>query len=488
MVRADLAAAKRLDGWKSIAGYFNRDRTTVMRWARDRNLPVRRMPGGKQGSVFAFEHELAAWALRQEDLEAAPAGTEPHVPSGAPELAAPVDALEAAATAFPDRGTEPGPASSPAAVTPAGGRRHWLAATAALLILLVVGGAIWSLLPRPDEAAGHAAAVALPRDPAVARDYVAARDAWARRTPQDLRASIRLYESVVRREPGFAPGHAGLAEAWLIMREYDATDEATAYRNARRHAEAAFRINPDLPSAHRALGFIDYWWRNRTPEALTRFRRAIALDGSDAQSHFWYANVLADIGEDAAAQYEYDRARLLSPGSQVIEVEQACSHWLAGRDALALQQLNDLAARAPDDATIFNCLAWVHISRGDIAGYTRALTTKARLRGEPHLLRLSAAMVEAVRRDPATAVRVLVADGRREIASGARQLRETPAFFASAMGDRAEFVQLLTEASDLGETWYSAPLTRRMAARWRNDPEIQELLKRLVPPRRNNPV
>ncbi|MDQ1155904.1 hypothetical protein QE385_000231 [Sphingomonas sp. SORGH_AS 950] len=60
---------KRLDGWKSIAAYFNRDRTTVMRWARERDLPVRRMPGGKQGSVLCFEQELAAWALHQDDDE-----------------------------------------------------------------------------------------------------------------------------------------------------------------------------------------------------------------------------------------------------------------------------------------------------------------------------------------------------------------------------------------------------------------------------------
>jgi len=319
----------------------------------------------------------------------------------------------------------------------------------------------------------------MPGEPAVARAYVAARDHWGRRKPSDLAQAIKLFESVIRREPNFAPAHAGLTEAWLIIREYGNVDEPTAYRQARRHAEDALRLDPNLPSAHRALGFIDYWWNGNTPSALARFQEALSLDERDGQTHFWYANLLADLGDDEAAQREYDKARLLLPGYLTIEVEQACSHWQAGRDEQALKELTALARRAPDDATIHNCLAWAHISRGDIIGFARALSTRAKLRNEPALLRLSASLNAAVQHNPQTAVRVLITESRREIATGARKLRETPAFYASAMGDREDLVQLMTEASDLGERWYSAPVRRRIAQRWRGDREIQQLLMSL---------
>ncbi|MBY0305392.1 MAG: hypothetical protein K2W86_09630 [Sphingomonas sp.] len=52
---------KRLNGWKAIAAFFGRDRTTVARWAKERGLPVHYVPGGKQKSVFAIERELDAW-------------------------------------------------------------------------------------------------------------------------------------------------------------------------------------------------------------------------------------------------------------------------------------------------------------------------------------------------------------------------------------------------------------------------------------------
>lgn len=458
MNSTERSGGKRLDGWKVIAAYFKRDRTTVMRWARDRELPVRRIPGGKQGTVFAFQHELAAWALQHDDLSAAEL----------PSIGAKAATELVAAPRAKDRRIR--------ALWP---RALWMGVSALALILASVVG--WHLAHPPRYADAPKRNIAMPTEPAVARDYVAARDHWARRTPSDLSAAIRLFEGVIRRDPAFAPAHAGLAEAWLLIREYGEIDEPAAYRAARRHAEEALRLDPKLPDAYRALGFIDYWWSSRTASALARFQRAILLDERDALTHFWYANVLADLGRDEDAQQEYDKARLLAPGSRVIEVEQACSDWQAGRDEEALRKLTALSRRAPDDATIYNCLAWVHISRGDIAGYAQALTKRARLRREPQLLRLSDALNKAVQHDPGTAVHVLIADGRREIAAGARQLRETPAFYASAMGDRPSLVQLMTEANDLREEWPSAPLTRRIAQRWQGDKEVERLLAGLTP-------
>ena len=53
----------RLDSWKEIADYLRKDASTVMRWARDRGLPVHRVPGGKRHAVFAYPQEIDAWLL-----------------------------------------------------------------------------------------------------------------------------------------------------------------------------------------------------------------------------------------------------------------------------------------------------------------------------------------------------------------------------------------------------------------------------------------
>jgi hypothetical protein len=51
----------RLDSWKAIAAYLNRDDRTVRRWERERGLPVRRVRGGRGTSVFAYASEIDAW-------------------------------------------------------------------------------------------------------------------------------------------------------------------------------------------------------------------------------------------------------------------------------------------------------------------------------------------------------------------------------------------------------------------------------------------
>ena len=58
---------QRLDGWKAIANYLGRERTTAIRWANERGLPVHRVPGGKTGTVYALHAELDAWLASDKD-------------------------------------------------------------------------------------------------------------------------------------------------------------------------------------------------------------------------------------------------------------------------------------------------------------------------------------------------------------------------------------------------------------------------------------
>lgn len=58
---AEPTAADRLDGWKRIAAYLNRDVRTVRRWEKHQELPVRRLMHDRQATVYAYRSELDAW-------------------------------------------------------------------------------------------------------------------------------------------------------------------------------------------------------------------------------------------------------------------------------------------------------------------------------------------------------------------------------------------------------------------------------------------
>lgn len=52
---------KRLDSWKEIALYLDRDVRTAQRWEKREGLPVHRHFHEKASSVYAFKQEVDAW-------------------------------------------------------------------------------------------------------------------------------------------------------------------------------------------------------------------------------------------------------------------------------------------------------------------------------------------------------------------------------------------------------------------------------------------
>jgi Tol biopolymer transport system component len=82
----------RLDSWKEVAAYLNRDVTTVQRWEKRERMPVHRHLHDRAGSVYAFRAELDAWLhsrilpeLQDNSDTAAPSlVSAPPTPSAAP--------------------------------------------------------------------------------------------------------------------------------------------------------------------------------------------------------------------------------------------------------------------------------------------------------------------------------------------------------------------------------------------------------------------
>jgi len=54
---------RRLDSWKEIADYLGREVRTAIRWEKEKQLPVHRVPGGKRQAVFAFTDEIDNWMV-----------------------------------------------------------------------------------------------------------------------------------------------------------------------------------------------------------------------------------------------------------------------------------------------------------------------------------------------------------------------------------------------------------------------------------------
>jgi len=54
-------ADDRLDGWEAISDYLGWTPRTVIRWEKQKGLPVHRLAGGKRQPVYAYRHEIDEW-------------------------------------------------------------------------------------------------------------------------------------------------------------------------------------------------------------------------------------------------------------------------------------------------------------------------------------------------------------------------------------------------------------------------------------------
>lgn len=316
----------------------------------------------------------------------------------------------------------------------------------------------------------------LPSDPTIGGRLLVAQDLVADRETAGLERAIGLLEGVTAQAPGFAPGHAGLAEALILSREFGGRADADAFRQAREAALAAVRLDPDLASGHRLLGFIAYWRDHDFAQAQRRFVRALALDPNDVLSHFWYGNILSDHGDHGAALAQLERASLLEPGSLPIRTDLAWAQWSAGEDAIAVATLQEIATTHPEFPVAQDCLAVIALVDGDSAGYVRHFTRFANARADARLLSKAAELAHSTR---GQLLDVVYAQALADVADGSRS-RAWPVLVASLQRERGAVVELLQAADRAHEAWGDAALIPRIRAAWKDDPEIAAMIDRRV--------
>jgi TolB-like protein/Tfp pilus assembly protein PilF len=134
--------------------------------------------------------------------------------------------------------------------------------------------------------------------------------------PDRLRADTeraeQLFEKATRLDPNFARAFAALA--WVEDWMYHSFDPAPA-RKAKAHAaaEEAFRLQPDLPEAHLALGFYHYYCERNYQRALEEFAIAKKSLPNSADVYLAIGAIQRRQGKWAESTANMEKAASLSP-------------------------------------------------------------------------------------------------------------------------------------------------------------------------------
>jgi tetratricopeptide (TPR) repeat protein len=386
--------SQRLDSWKEIAAFFDRDERTVRRWEKERNLPVYRVPGGERGGVFAYSDELQEWLKgRAKELNSNESGPILTVGQSAQVSTenAEIKSRTAVELAKNPAGLVPvldlGP--TPAPTRPSSGR-SWGRVVAWLVPMMVAGGLI-VIVQFSGRETRYQHVLAAPHPPnAEAQElYLKGEYHWTKRTPEDLNKAVDYFTQAIVKDPVYAQAYVGLADCYNLLREFSVMPPEEAYPRALAAAEKAVELDDTSPGAHNSLAFATFYWNWDPVTAEREYKRALELDPNFVQGHHWYATFLLATGRFPEALDQIEQARRLDPSSTTIQADKGLILNFSGRTSDAFALLKQLESADSSLATTHTYLANIYLERKDYANYFVQSKISARLRHDQAALAIA---------------------------------------------------------------------------------------------------
>src|SRR6516162_8287878 len=170
--------------------------------------------------------------------------------------------------------------------------------------------------------------------------YLKGRSVWGKRSGDNIPKAIAFYGQAIARDPNYALGYAGLAEAYAILPAYTTTAAQDAYPKAKAAAVKALQLDDKLAEAHTALAMILCVGDLDMAGSMSEFQRAISINPNYATAHHWYGNgPLLALGRFEESIAEGKRAVELDPFSPVINADLGQNFYIARQYDEGIAQL-----------------------------------------------------------------------------------------------------------------------------------------------------
>ncbi len=167
--------------------------------------------------------------------------------------------------------------------------------------------------------------------------YLRGRYLLNKRTPDSIQKGRALFEQAVVRDPGFALGHAGIADAYILLGKIGELTGDEAATRAWPEVSITLGIDENLAEGYisRATLLSDFDWN--WPAGEADFQKALELNSNSAEAHNLYARHLAQLGRSEEALKENSAAEKLDPLNQFILTSRGKILYAAHRypDAIA---------------------------------------------------------------------------------------------------------------------------------------------------------
>lgn len=304
--------------------------------------------------------------------------------------------------------------------------------------------------------------------------YLEGKALWRRKGDGPIRASIKLFENAIARDPEFAEAWAALSEAWIVLPEYDRSIRAEAIEKGRDAATRAIALNPKLAQPYLSLAAYENQ-RNDFIAGLDYTEKAFALEphNTSVLSTMSFAYARAGWIEEALVHSRNGVQRDPLEGGEYITLGflQLVSRDLDTAEKTFLRVWDDLGVKA--------YFAWeglfeIYLLRGDLDAAEQWMEYRPSPGGTPLRRKLVAALS-----DPTGAGRdVLVEEMMGMAASGNAYLPDLFDFLL-ALDARDEAFEIVKTGVGRGEFFMVHHLYTPFADELRKEPRLIELAQGL---------
>ncbi len=202
--------------------------------------------------------------------------------------------------------------------------------------------------------------------------YLQATAIFERRDGPLMPQAVAALQEALRLDPKFARAESKLAVLYCIVTTYIGGDVRASAAEARKHAEAALRLDPTLAEPHTALAMAAGNIPTDRAEAIPQFEQALRLDPDDPLSNFWFGLTLLKAGYIARGTDKIEHTLQVDPGmpnalrwrgvlyllkGDVASAEPLLRQARAAGLRLADRELAVIAAMRGDQETARNLLA-----------------------------------------------------------------------------------------------------------------------------------
>ena len=294
---------------------------------------------------------------------------------------------------------------------------------------------------------------------------------FLRRNVEDYRRAISFFDQAIRLDPDYALAYAERAEAWTFIGDLNPQYKKEAWDAARRDAEKAVAVGPNVAEAHAALGWVRFFSEWKFAEGLAELKRATELAPANPTANDLLARVLIYVNQIPEAEKLARQAIELDPLAYLARGNLARILLAEGKLDEADAEARKSAELQPAGAGNHRWQVVVAVLRGD----GEAALREAQLEPNEGYRRFELALAHYVRGDRAAADAALadiVANDRNLLAY---QIAEVYAWRGET--DKAfEWLQISYDNHDTGLlSLLIDPLMRGL----RSDPRYKSMVEKI---------